>query len=92
MKGQNELISQLIECSRFPYLKLDANISKIPLKFFYELSMLVKYGGGSSDDESSRSFERSQLNIRYAPVYTCLLEIAIDQMTMSESCLTGKEN
>lgn len=37
--GQQELIAQLIECAD---LRLDHSISRIPLKFFYELSMMIK--------------------------------------------------
>ena len=48
--GQSELVQQLLLCASF---QLDADICRIPLKFFYELAMHVGIGMDSSTGSHS---------------------------------------
>lgn len=83
--GQQEMVAQLLECVSFPY---DHDIARIPLKFFYELSMLLKaefthesHRDRSSGGSSSPSFD--QLLSIYTPSYCRLLEIAAQSIALS---------
>ena len=48
--GQGEMAAQLLECARFPF---DHNVSRIPLKFFYELAMMVKKSPQMSEADNA---------------------------------------
>jgi hypothetical protein len=87
--GQKEMVDQLLQCASFSY---DHSVARIPLKFFYELSMLLKAeytheslgdsGGGGS---SSPTFE--QLLVIYTPTYCQLLEITARNIVISSEVM-----
>jgi hypothetical protein len=94
MMGQDELISQLIECSSF---KEDHSIARIPLKFFYEAALCIRdpllNTGLDPDDldnyedqkyggnEENRLF----LKNKYSSVYKRLLQIALDSIAINDN-------
>lgn len=89
--GQQEMIAQLLDCASF---KIDHGVSKIPLKFFYELSMMLKaeYTHESDRDLSnapSPTFQ--QLITIYSPAFVRLLEISVECITLSNNVLAGTE-
>ncbi|KAJ1408901.1 armadillo-type protein [Ochromonadaceae sp. CCMP2298] len=90
---QADIIGQLIECCK---IEFDPSIGRIPLKFFYELAMMVKAPSDSpsssqtdhfEDSSGPSSAERAALNAQYVPVYQCLLEIAMARMMLAPALL-----
>lgn len=90
--GQEELMVQLLECTRFT---ADPVVARLPLKFFYELSVVAKIDFNSKESFNPSSFgglTREQtiaLNQKYANSYTELLDVAIVQMMLDSETLIG---
>lgn len=103
--GQDILLNVLLECASFTF---DHNIARIPLKFFYDLSLLIKPPSVPSDTASSSSSssiisttmstqsssvnneaEGRMMYEKYHGVYERLLGIAISNIVMCYSSLTG---
>ena len=75
--GVTELLSFLLRCSQFPF---DFNISRIPLKVFYDLSTVVR----------SRGYDCSEVvRTRLVQVYGALLEGLVSQLALPEDVLQG---
>lgn len=68
--GQRALLYLLVHCCNYPF---DHNVSRIPHKFFYDLSLLLK-----SNDE-----RRNALLVYYNNVYSELLLVAVNRLVIS---------
>lgn len=85
---RNGILEQLLACARFSH---DISVSRIPLKFFYELSALIK----TEKDKlihSTNSNEQESLKIlidKFSSVYITLLDIAVTQMTLPIEVVRG---
>lgn len=73
---QNEIVQQLLECARFQH---DLNVSRIPLKFFYELSNYLK-----------SAIVKVDISHKYSPIFATLSDISIQQMLLPEDVLYGR--
>lgn len=73
---QKELMSQMIECAKFPH---ELSISRIPLKFFYEFSLVLSESGVP---DSVKKYENA---------YLALLEICVQQLKIPSTILTGNQ-
>lgn len=90
------LVTQLLECAQFPFTSADPNICKAPLKFFYDLSLFIlNYAEPSNQSNNFSGIGNSNsngiLSSKYTPVFVCLLEVAVQQMTLPDSTLIHNE-
>jgi hypothetical protein len=94
MIGQDELISQLLECSSFT---ADHSIARIPLKFFYETALCIRdplpnngYDPDDPENYDDRKYggneeNRLFLKNKYSSVYKRLLQIALDSIAIRDN-------
>eukprot|EP00607_Mallomonas_marina_P008849 CAMPEP_0182423906 /NCGR_PEP_ID=MMETSP1167-20130531/9990_1 /TAXON_ID=2988 /ORGANISM="Mallomonas Sp, Strain CCMP3275" /LENGTH=682 /DNA_ID=CAMNT_0024603253 /DNA_START=1101 /DNA_END=3149 /DNA_ORIENTATION=+ len=77
---QEEIFSQILECVRFPW---DFEIARIPLQFFYELSVTLT-------DENCRYFLSYPIQ-QFIPLYNSLLQVCLEQMLLDGATVMGIE-
>lgn len=81
--GQQHILMQLLDCSRFTE---DFDVTRIPLRAFYELANSLK----ELRHEMGHA-EYSDLRDSVAPYFLQLLEVAVKQLKMDDSVLRGDD-
>ncbi|CAM9327993.1 unnamed protein product, partial [Ectocarpus fasciculatus] len=81
--GQQHLLQQLLDCARF---NDDFDVTRIPLRAFYELSNSLKE---LSHEMSTAEYEGLRGSV--APYFLELLSVAVQQLKLDDSTLRGEK-
>jgi hypothetical protein len=79
---QGPIFIQLLEIAKFSG---NADIARMPLRAFYDLSLVIKDLKASSDSVA----RADQLTARYAPLFLDLLKVAVQQMVADDKFVSG---